>query len=160
MISRFVRWIGHPELADQISDADLPRFRALRTALRSAFEASSELRAVAALNGVLAANPSISELRAEGNAWTFRHRAADASDPVATLAVEAAIALLIAIRDRGWDRFGICAGSPCTCVYVDGSKNRSRRYCSDLCNDRISQVAQRRRRRAAAGPSSGRSART
>lgn len=149
ILRRFVRWIGHPELEQRVTDADLPRFRALRSQLRLAFAAPSEVAAVAALNGVLAANPSIAQLAADNGGWTFRHLAANPSDVIAALAAEAAVALLIAIRDRGWDRLGICAAAPCTCVYVDRTKNRSRRYCSDLCNDRISQLAHRRRRRAA-----------
>jgi predicted RNA-binding Zn ribbon-like protein len=58
------------------------------------------------------------------------------------------MSLLEAIRDDGWDRFGICAGAPCCCVFVDRSKNRSRRFCSDLCADRVAQALHRERRRA------------
>jgi len=58
--------------------------------------------------------------------------------------------LLEAIRDDGWERFGICDAAPCCCVYVDRSKNRRRRYCSQLCTDRAAQAAYRSRRRAEA----------
>jgi predicted RNA-binding Zn ribbon-like protein len=59
----------------------------------------------------------------------------------------AAAALLEVIRAGEWSRFGFCAAAPCCCVYLDRSKNRSRRYCCDLCADRVNQAAYRRRRR-------------
>jgi len=152
MLRRFLRWAGRPELIDAVRDADVPRFRALRERLRAAFEARSEAEAVAALNAILADHPAVSELAGEPGSWQFRHRAAAAGDPVAALAPEAAIALLIAIRDAGWSRLGICSAAPCSCVYVDGSRNHSRRYCSDQCNDRMSQSAHRRRRREPPAP--------
>jgi len=64
-----------------------------------------------------------------------------------TIASATAMSLLEAIRTDGWERFGLCAGAPCCCVFVDRSKNRSRRFCSDLCADRVAQALHRRRRR-------------
>src|SRR5918995_5047476 len=145
ILGRFLRWIGHPELANDVTSSDVEGFRALRARLRMSFEASSEADAVAHLNGVLAEHPTVSELAQVDGAWRFQHRPSHPNDIAAALAPECAIALLAAIRDRGWQRLGICSAAPCTCVYVDQSRNRSRRYCSDLCNDRISQAAHRRR---------------
>ena len=50
-------------------------------------------------------------------------------------------------EDSGLTRFGRCLANPCRCVFVDRSRNRSRRYCCDLCADRANQAAARRRRR-------------
>ncbi len=147
ILGRFLRWIGRPELATDVSDRDVDAFRRLRADLRSAFEAPSEADAVGRLNGILAEHPTVSELAQLDGEWRFQHRAAGPKDVAAALAPECSIALLATIRDRGWSRLGICSAGPCTCVYVDGSRNRSRRYCSDLCNDRMSQAAHRRRRR-------------
>lgn len=149
ILGRFLRWIGHPELATDVTPRDVEGFRTLRGRLRAAFEAESESEAVAGLNHILAEHPTVSELAQVEGGWRFRHRASEPSDVAAALAPECGIALLAAIRDRGWGRLGICSAAPCTCVYVDQSRNRSRRYCSDLCNDRISQAAHRRRRRKA-----------
>jgi predicted RNA-binding Zn ribbon-like protein len=147
ILGRFLRWIGHPELATDVTLRDVEGFRHLRGRLRMAFEAESESDAVAHLNRILAEHPTLSELAQVDGAWRFQHRASRPTDVAAALAPECGIALLAAIRDRGWRRLGICAAGPCTCVYVDLSRNRSRRYCSDLCNDRMSQAALRRRRR-------------
>jgi predicted RNA-binding Zn ribbon-like protein len=145
VLRRFVRWAGFPELAESVGEDDLPRFRDLRDRLRMAFEAISEAAAVEALNGVLAENATVSSLVHDGAGWRFRHRAADPTDPIAALSSPSAIALLSAIRDLGWSRLGTCSAPPCTCVFVDRTRNRSRRYCSDQCNDRMSQSAHRRR---------------
>jgi predicted RNA-binding Zn ribbon-like protein len=145
VLRRFVRWSGFPALADLVREDDLPRFRALRDRLRAAFEAESEEAAVEALNGVLAEHATVSSLVHDANGWRFEHRAADPSDPIAALSSPSAIALLSAIRDLGWSRLGTCSAAPCTCAFVDRTRNRSRRYCSDQCNDRMSQSAHRRR---------------
>ena len=136
-----------PSSRTDLTGRDVEGFRALRGRLRAAFEADSEADAVAALNRILAQHPTVSELAQVEGGWRFQHRASHPKDVAAALAPECSIALLAAIRDRGWSRLGICSAAPCTCVYVDQSRNRSRRYCSDLCNDRMSQAAHRRRRR-------------
>jgi len=155
ILGRFLRWMGHPELADDLTLRDVEGFRTLRGRLRAAFEADSEADAVADLNRILAEHPTVSELAQVDGEWRFQHRASRPKDIAAALAPESSIALLAAIRDRGWRRLGICAAAPCTCVYVDQSRNRSRRYCSDQCNDRMSQAAHRRRRTSAVRPAGG-----
>jgi predicted RNA-binding Zn ribbon-like protein len=124
---------------------DLARVRALRDALRATFEVGDEPRAVAQLNAILGESRARPQLERSGEEWSleWRGRVFD------VLASTTAMSLLEAIRDDGWERFGICAGTPCCCVFVDRSKNRSRRFCSDLCADRVAQAALRARRRAA-----------
>ena len=128
-----------------VTSGDLTRVRAVRTSLRAAFEAGADDGAVAALNGVLQESRARPQLARADGGWTLTW----AGPPVDVLAATTAMSLLEAIRDDGRDRFGICAGAPCCCVFVDRSKNRSRRFCSNLCADRIAQAAHRARRRAA-----------
>jgi predicted RNA-binding Zn ribbon-like protein len=142
-LRRFLERHGLP--AAGMGRADLVRARALRDELRAAFSAADEKRAVATLNDVLQKGGARPKLERRGDTWAIGW-----SGPrVDVLASTAAMSLLEAIRDDGWDRFGTCAGAPCCCVFVDRSKNRSRRYCSDLCADRVAQAAHRARRRAA-----------
>ena len=142
---RFLRWLGRPEAAEQVKARDLARFRATRSRLRNAIDAGSEEAAVDALNAVLDESPSRARLVREGGGWRFRFDGPDDRDPLGFLAPLCAVALLSAIRDLGWERLGTCAGSPCTCVFVDRTRNRRRRFCSDRCNDRVAQAARRRR---------------
>ncbi len=126
---------------------DLAQVRVLRDSLRAAFTAEDEEAAVRELNGVLRRSAATPQFERSGEEWGVRW-VGRVCDSVATAT---AMSLLEAIRDDGWDRFGICAGAPCCCVFVDRSKNRSRRFCSDLCADRVAQALHRERRRTKRG---------
>jgi predicted RNA-binding Zn ribbon-like protein len=142
-LNRFLARRGYGE-AVRTSTRDLGQVRGLRDSLRAAFAAENEAGAVRALNGILGLSRARPQLERDGDEWRVRW-----VGPVAdSVASTTAMSLLEAIRDDGWERFGICAGAPCCCVFVDRSKNRSRRFCSDLCADRVAQALHRARRRA------------
>ncbi|MPZ28052.1 MAG: hypothetical protein GEV12_16990 [Micromonosporaceae bacterium] len=46
------------------------------------------------------------------------------------------------------DRLGTCGADDCDRVFLDGSKNGSRRFCSITCQNRVKAAAFRRRRAA------------
>jgi predicted RNA-binding Zn ribbon-like protein len=144
-LRRFLDRHGLEAEAEQADARDLERVRALRDGLRAAFEAGDDTTAVELLNGIAAAAGATPRLERVGGSWDFRYAPA-AAGLGDSLAAATAVTLLEVVRADGWDRFGICDGSPCCCVYVDRSKNRSRRFCSDLCADRVAQAAYRRRR--------------
>ncbi len=64
-------------------------------------------------------------------------------------AAGAAMGLTMAFLDVGPERFGTCASEGCSGVFIDTSRNRSRRYCSDRCATRENVAALRSRRRGA-----------
>jgi predicted RNA-binding Zn ribbon-like protein len=138
---------GAHELAERVRRRHLAEVRTLRGNLRRAFEAPNESQAVNALNAVLRQWPTTPQLVRVGKRWEFVH---EGGDPVAALASELALGLLGFIRTKGWKRFGICGADGCVNVYVDRSKNASRKYCSQLCADRMSQAAYRLRQSRAA----------
>jgi predicted RNA-binding Zn ribbon-like protein len=122
---------------------ELAEVRSLRASLRAAFTADNEDAAVGELNRVLRKSSAKPHLVREDGDWRI-----DWSGRLTeTIASATAMSLLEAIGADGWERFGICAGAPCCCVFVDRSKNRSRRFCSDLCADRVAQALHRQRRR-------------
>jgi predicted RNA-binding Zn ribbon-like protein len=51
-----------------------------------------------------------------------------------------------AIGDGHAERLGSCAGADCDRVFLDASKNASRRFCSTACQNRTKAAAFRRRR--------------
>jgi predicted RNA-binding Zn ribbon-like protein len=140
-LGRFLARRGYGEAPP--TRRDLGQVRAVRNSLRGVFTAASENDAVAELNAVLGRSKARPKLERSGDGWRIAWvgRLAD------SIGSTTAMSLLEAIRDDGWDRFGMCAGSPCCCVFVDRSKNRSRRYCCDLCADRVAQSLHRARRR-------------
>lgn len=62
------------------------------------------------------------------------------------MAVEAAMALVDVIRAEELDRLRVCAAQDCSQVLVDLSRNRSRRFCSVTCGNRLAAAAYRSRR--------------
>lgn len=145
-VVELLRFYEQTKLAERITDRDVLLVRELRDRLRRAFEAASEHEAVDVLNGILEEAGAPPRLVKAGDRWDYRYHDAGASARD-VLAATTSIALLDVIRDDGWDRFGLCAAAPCCCVYIDRSRNRSRRYCCQLCADRMSQAAYRRRSR-------------
>jgi predicted RNA-binding Zn ribbon-like protein len=122
---------------------EVAEIRSVRDSLRRAFTVRTEDEAVRELNAVLRGSAAKPQFVRRGEEWEIEWtgRLPD------TIGSATAISLLEAIRSDGWERFGICAGAPCCCVFVDRSKNRSRRFCSALCADRVAQALHRQRRR-------------
>lgn len=146
-------WHGLHTVALGIRDRDVERVLQLRGRLESAFDAEDEAHAVALLNELARENGTPPRLERAGDDWRLRSWP-DEREGLPAVAAYAAVSLLEAIRDLGWSRFGRCAGAPCRCAFVDRSRNRSRRYCCELCADRVAQ-AQHRRRKKAARPAPG-----
>ena len=145
VLRRFLARRGFEDEAKRAGARELDEVRALRDQLRAVFEVPDEETAVSFLNELLRESRARPQLERDGRAWRFRF-----DGPLLdVLSATTASSLLEAIRADGWERFGRCAGSPCCCVFVDRSRNRSRRYCSSLCADRVAAAAYRSRRRVA-----------
>ena len=129
---------------------DLAEVRDVRRRLRTVFEAPDAERATALLNSLLRdvdAHPQLSAH--DGEPWHIHFAPTEA--PIARhVAATAAMGLAVVIAEGGFDRLGICAWERCQDVFVDASRNRTRRYCNPaVCGNRASVAAHRRRRREA-----------
>jgi predicted RNA-binding Zn ribbon-like protein len=144
-----LRWFELDEAADRASERDLVSVREVRGRLRRAFVADAEDGAVGELNALAREAAAVPQLERANGGWGFRYGAGKRS-LASEIAGRASVALLGVIERGGWNRFGLCAAAPCCCVYVDRSRNQSRRYCCELCADRATQAAARRRRKARA----------
>jgi len=146
VLRRWLRGNGFLQAADAVSEADVEPARELRSRLTAAFDAHTQAAAVEALNALVEESGTPPRLERDAESWAFRSWPQEA-EGLAFLAPYAALGLLEVIGDGGWERFGRCDGSPCRCVYIDRSRNRSRRFCCQLCADRVAQADYRRRRR-------------
>lgn len=130
------------------SKADLAAVLELRDTLRGVFSAASAGEAARILNGILADVLAAPRISVQANGPHFRFEA-QGGGTAAWLGVTAATGLSAVLCDVGLDRFGSCSSHTCVDVFVDGSKNRSRRHCSARCATRENVAALRQRQRKA-----------
>ena len=142
-------WLSeHGIEAPPATTKDLEAARAVRSRLRAVFEAGTEEEGLAILNELLAEAPLVPKVVRSAGECGFELTARDA--PIARrLASEGAFGLAAAIAEGGFDRLRICGGHKCLDVFVDVSRNRSRKFCSPhVCGNRASVAAYRARQKA------------
>ena len=125
--------------------AELEAVRALRAPLRRLLTGDRDTVA-AMVNAILAERRAIPQLvRHDG--WDFHLHAVDAAAPFPDrVAVETAMAMVDVIRADELSRLSVCADETCGGLVLDLSRNRSRRYCSSTCGNRIAVAAYRSRK--------------
>lgn len=119
--------------------------------LRSIFELMGRNRpdrAAGLVNSLLARYRAAPQLaRHDGEAWHLHFHSQDkeAGRAVARGAM-CGIALAVVIGSPGAARLGVCGSPHCDRVFIDTSKNGSRRFCSPTCLSRTKVAAFRARR--------------
>ena len=127
------------------TERDVTGLRRLRAQLRIVMEGSEE-EAEEALDKIVAdasVRPRVTFSKGE---WRLGHvpGADGLVDRVAAIAITG---LAAALSESGRERFGVCSKEGCRDVYLDASKNHSRRYCSDSCSNRANVAAFRARQK-------------
>jgi predicted RNA-binding Zn ribbon-like protein len=139
---------GRPRETDV---AALRAYRARLDAIVTAWEAGDGMAAVRMINALLAETGAIPQIVAHDGRGPHIHvsrAAAPMSDRIAAHLAMGLAELLVA-GESG--RLRTCASPACREVFLDESRNRSRRYCdSRTCGNRL-HVAAYRARKAAAG---------
>jgi len=127
--------------------AELAAVRALRTRLDRLWEMTAD-EAVVLVNTLLADANALPQL-VKHDGWDYHIHATSPDAPLADrMAVDAAMAIADVIRVGEFGRLRVCAADDCEDVVVDLSKNRSRRFCSLTCANRVNVAAYRSRRTA------------
>ncbi|WP_194395556.1 CGNR zinc finger domain-containing protein [Microbacterium atlanticum] len=127
-------------------ETELAALRAIRPRLRRLWEVDRDA-AVPLVNEMLRDGHALPRLVIhDGFDWHIHATSDDA--PLATrVLVEAAMAFVDVIRADEYDRVRICSADDCDDVYVDYSKNGSKRYCdTGNCGNRMNVNAYRRRK--------------
>ena len=133
-------WTG-----DRRRDQDeLEQVRALRPRLRRLWDLDED-GVAAQVNEMLREAHALPQLVTHGE-WSYHLHATPPDAPLADrMAVEAAMAFVDVVRQGELDRLSVCDADDCNDVLVDLSKNRSRRYCSTTCANRVNVTAFRAR---------------
>jgi predicted RNA-binding Zn ribbon-like protein len=133
--------------------ADVTRLRAHRARLDkivTACEAGQQPAAIAMLNTLLAETGATPQIVAHGGRGPHIHVSSPTAPLADRMAAHFAMALAELVVAGESERFRTCASPACQAVFVDLSRNRSRRYCdSRTCGNRIHVAAYRARRAAA-----------
>lgn len=125
---------------------ELRDVQALRHVLLSLWTEPDDERVVEQVNGLLADAGALPQL-VRHDEWDWHLHATAAEAPLATrMAVEAAMAFIDLVRAGELSRREVCDAEDCADVYIDLSRNRSRRYCSVTCGNRKAVAAYRARR--------------
>ena len=132
-----------PPSAEQLRQSDVPGFVALADRLLSVF---SELdrgaldTAAGRVNDLLAAHSAQPHLAKEDGQWRLHHHPVDAAlVPMVTAICAEGLARVIGAGDAR--RLGTCESDDCDRVFLDESKNSSRRFCSLSCQNRVKAAA-------------------
>ncbi len=121
---------------------------AARTAdlVRAVAVAGSQAEVIERLNALLAlARPRPYATDHDGE--LHLHYARPEAPVLEQLTTTVAMGLSQVVAQHGWQRLGVCSAEGCDDVYVDTSRNASRRYCSNTCASRSTVAAYRARRK-------------
>lgn len=125
--------------------AELEAVRALRAPLRELLTADRDV-AARIVNRMLAEHQAVPQL-VNHDGWDYHVHAVAADAPFADrVAVETAMAMIDVIRAGELSRLSVCADDTCGGIVLDLSRNRSRRFCSTACGNRVAAAAYRARR--------------
>lgn len=116
----------------------------MRERLRKVFAATDDAAAAEVLNGLLSEARATPMVSVHGGT-PHLHFESENAGVAAWLASVTAMGLSFVLCDHGTERLGRCDSQQCNDVYIDTSRNRSRRYCSDTCASRENVAAFRRR---------------
>jgi len=132
----------------------VPRLRAHRArldAVAAACEAAGDDVAIGMLNALLAQTGAVPQIVAHDGRGPHIHVSRPAAPLADRIAAHLAMGLAELVVAGESERMRSCAAPPCRNVFVDLSRNRSRRYCdSRTCGNRLHVAAYRARRSGAA----------
>lgn len=130
--------------------AELQEVRDLRPRLRSVLVASRD-EAVPLVNAMLRDGSALPQLQRHGDTDWHLHAVEDERPFAERIMVETAMAMVDVIRADEMSRLARCHDPHCDGVVLDLSRNRSRRFCSTSCGNRVAAVAYRARQRSSSG---------
>ncbi|UJH70271.1 CGNR zinc finger domain-containing protein [Ornithinimicrobium sp. INDO-MA30-4] len=124
--------------------AELKQVRALRPRLRAIWLAD-EAEQAEGINALLREGKALPQLVRHDEFDWHPHATTQESPLAIRMSVEAAMALIDVMRAGERSRLETCDADDCDNVYVDLSRNRSRRFCGTTCSNRVAAAAYRAR---------------
>lgn len=137
--------VGH------VSADEAAGFRPVAAAIRAVFDAAAAGQADTAavlVNDMLATTGARPRLeRHDGQPWHLHFHGAEDS-LVTSWAAGCATGLAVVVGGESRGRLGVCGAPRCDRVFVDTSRNATRRFCSTSCQSRVKAASFRAAHRA------------
>jgi predicted RNA-binding Zn ribbon-like protein len=138
-------WFTTPQPLE-LSARDVTRAGEVADLVRAVAEAGSQPEVIDRLNELLdRAKPQPYATDHDGE--LHLHYASPEAPVLEQLTTTVAMGLSSVVAQHGWQRLGTCSAEGCDDVYVDTSRNASRRYCSNTCASRSTVAAYRARQK-------------
>jgi predicted RNA-binding Zn ribbon-like protein len=139
-------WLRRAEVepVPEVTEADLGSVRALRSQIRSVFESASPAEAADRVNRILGHAQPIPFIGVHDHG-PHMHVAPRKNAPAEWLGAVIGMELADLVCRYGTDRFGVCSADDCRDVFIDVSRNHSRKHCSERCTNREGVRSFRRR---------------
>lgn len=129
------------------TDEDLEVVRELREVLRTIWNAESPSLATKRLNRLFASLRATPRAEIEEEDKVRLTLLPEPQMPlIERLTLATALDIVQLLQIYGLERLHFCASEPCRDVFVDASRNRTRRFCSDRCANRYNVAAFRERK--------------
>jgi predicted RNA-binding Zn ribbon-like protein len=128
----------------EVIAADLNAVKSLRSHVRDVFESESQDVAAQRVNRILQHAQPIPFVGVHENGPHIQV-APRKSSPADWLGAIIGMELADLVCRYGTDRFGVCSADDCRDVFIDISRNHSRKHCSDRCTNREGVRSFRRR---------------
>jgi len=123
---------------------ELVEIRRLRNSLREVITAENDATASDTVNEILDSYGAVPRVSIHSG-HPHLHFEPTGASMSSWLGATTAMGLASVIVEHGVERFGLCDSGGCEDVYVDTSRNRSRRHCSNTCSTREAVAAYRKR---------------
>lgn len=141
----------HVKLSEPLTEAEFIKIRQLRDRLRDIFlrlEDSEPVEIQGVINRLLGAAPvNLQASLSEDEPIEIKYEIPTNVVLVERLAVQVGLGLILALQQYGGERLKVCAAAPCQEVFIDVSKNKSRRFCGERCANRYNVAHFRERQR-------------
>ncbi|WP_404432679.1 CGNR zinc finger domain-containing protein [Microbacterium lacus] len=125
---------------------EITAIRGIRPRLRALWDVDRD-GAVPLVNQMLADGQALPRLVIHDEYDWHIHATSDEAPLATRILVEAAMAFVDVIRADEYDRVRVCSADDCESVYVDYSRNGSKRYCdTGNCGNRMNVIAYRERK--------------
>ncbi|HEV7188876.1 MAG TPA: CGNR zinc finger domain-containing protein [Blastococcus sp.] len=135
-----------PGTSFELSPREIAQVAAVAGLVRAVALAQTQDDVLARLNELLAlARPRPYATDHDGE--LHLHYARPDAPVLEQLTTTVAMGLSQVVVQHGWRRLGVCSAEGCDDVYVDTSRNASRRYCSNTCASRSTVAAYRARQK-------------